>query len=124
MTHFDALQLMTNSNSTPLLEQIYASLFTNLREDDDLNSREGWWGHSLNGQTFGSKLWLIEREKLTDETLEKATLYAKESLNWIVDSNIAEELHVKSEFIKNGILISIQLTFANGTKTTHKFEVL
>jgi phage gp46-like protein len=121
MNHFDALQ--TSTHESPLTQQILLSLFTNLREDDGLNQREGWWGHALDGQTFGSKLWLIEREKLTAETLEKATLYAKESLNWIIDSNVAEELHVKSEFIKNGILISIQLTFPNGTKTNHKFEV-
>jgi phage gp46-like protein len=123
MTPLDALQTHTLEDESTLKEEIAISLFTNLREVG-LNQEHGWWGHALSDPPpFGSKLWRILREKQTQETLEKATLFAEESLQWILDENLAQELNIESRFIPQGIELSIQILFHNLPYQHIQFEV-
>ncbi len=52
-----------------------------------LNPRRGWAGDALdpNGDRAGSRLWLLEREKQTDDVLARARDYALQSLAWLGD---------------------------------------
>lgn len=63
------------------------SLFTWRRanRDDRLDDSErmGWWGDSLNDDKIGSRLWLLGREKLTNETVRRAKTYAVEATKWM-----------------------------------------
>lgn len=123
MNRLDALCTLTLDGESTLKEEIVISLFTNLREEG-LNRDHGWWGHGLSDTApFGSKLWSLLRERLTHETLEKASLFAKESLNWILDETIAQELHVEARFIPQGIELSIQILFQNQPTQHFHFEV-
>jgi len=61
--------------------------------------RRGWWGDALNGNPedrIGSRLWLLERENLTDETLRRAETYAKESLQWLIEDGVADSVSVQA----------------------------
>ena len=79
------------------------SLFSWKRAEDDDElpgtSREGWWADSFNddGDQFGSRLWLLSRSKITDETLLRAEEYAQEALQWLIDDGVAVSIDVKAE---------------------------
>ena len=72
-----------------LATAVILSLFTDRQANaDDVvldASRRGWWGDP----TMGSRLWLLERSKRTDETARLAQEYALEALDWLVGDGIA-----------------------------------
>lgn len=87
-----------------LSRAVINSIFTWRRSDvdDDIpgKSREGWWGDTYPdtvGDKFGSKLWLLQRAKLTDETMTKARDYVEESLQWMKEDGVAGAIAVETE---------------------------
>lgn len=85
-----------------LVRAVVISLFTWRRAepDDDLpsNERMGWWGDaypSTANDRIGSRLWLLSRAKLTNETLASAKEYAREALQWLVDDGVAVRVDVE-----------------------------
>lgn len=106
------MQLMLNGVPATLSEFVDDDLaravlnsvfsWSRARPDDELpgRSRHGWWGDSFAedpGDRFGSRLWLLSREKVTAETLERAREYAEESLQWLVDDGVASRVIVSAE---------------------------
>lgn len=88
--------------SDDLARAVVNSLFSWRRAEksDDLpgTSREGWWADSfLENDRFGSRLWLLQRAKLTPETLVRAKEYAEEALKWLIDDRVAGEVIVTAE---------------------------
>lgn len=68
-------------------------------DDDDLpaQTRNGWWGDSyadIAGDQIGSRLWLLSRSKLTQDTLARAREYVEESLAWLLEDRIARDVSV------------------------------
>ncbi len=88
----------------PLVRAVVISLFSWRRanQDDDLPSgdRFGWWGDTfateLNDR-IGSRLWLLSRAKLTNETLTRAEGYVREALQWMIDDGVAARVDVEVE---------------------------
>jgi len=87
---------------------IIISLFTDRRalSDDPLpdpNSidRRGWWGDlvspAVEGDQIGSKLWLLERSKTLESVLQRAQEYAQESLQWLIDDQVAAKVAVSAQ---------------------------
>lgn len=62
-------------------------LLTDARADesdvlpDGSNDRRGWPGDTFADQPWGSKLWLLAREKLTTEVRNRAVTYAQTALD-------------------------------------------
>lgn len=88
----------------PLVRAVLISLFTWRRAlpDDPLPSddRMGWWGDTYApqiGDRIGSRLWLLAREKLTAQTVERARGYAREALQWLIDDEVAVRVDVAAE---------------------------
>ncbi len=93
-------------NGTELLEDsglentVLISLFSDgransedtlpLRDDD----RRGWWGDVLLETPLPSKLWLLERSKITDETQTLAKQYCEEALEHMIEDGLADEIVV------------------------------
>ncbi len=68
--------------------------------DDELpgDSRFGWWGDTFEeNDRFGSRLWLLSRAKLTDQTVLEAREYALEALQWLLDDGVASQVEVTTE---------------------------
>lgn len=76
---------------------VFISLFTDRRvlktETDDKNLR-GWWGDMISEIPIGSKLWLLERSKTTQDTLIKAKRYAEDALKWMINDGVVAKITV------------------------------
>ncbi|SEH72756.1 Mu-like prophage protein gp46 [Rheinheimera pacifica] len=69
------------------------SLFTDARADesdtvpDGSTDLRGWPGDSFYSEPWGSKLWLLYREKMTTDLRNKAVKYAEDALAWMLRDN-------------------------------------
>ncbi len=68
---------------------------------DVLNPRRGWVGDALDaeGQRCGSRLWLLNRERETNQVRNRAELYAREALAWAVPLGLS----VTAEWLERGV---------------------
>ena len=91
---------------------VFISLFTwaRAKPDDDIpadSQKFGWWGDKLAedpNQRMGSRLWLLKRKKLTQETINLAVDYIKEALDWMVKDGVVGKIEVIPQ--RNGIQVS------------------
>lgn len=108
---------MGTANADPLVRAVLLSLFTWRRaEVDDVQpgeSRLGWCGDTLapvTGDRFGSRLWLLARENVTNKTMQRARDYAAEALQWLIDDGVATTIETEAErFGRNGIALKVVL---------------
>ena len=101
--------------STALL----VSLFTDARvTPDELpagdTDRRGWWGDQVgvDDGPIGSKLWLLDRAKLTNETTALAERYAREAVQWIIDDGEALDIEISASRAgreRMGLVVRIRL---------------
>jgi len=79
--------------------------------------RKGWAGDAIAvvaGDALGSKLWLLSREKQTEETRRRAETMAKDSLLWLLEDGQATDIKIVASWIGRGVLsLDIKLTLAN-----------
>ena len=96
--------------------------------DDALDDadRQGWWGDcapSEAGDQIGSRLYLLRRRTLTDDTLRDARDYAEEALRWMTDDEIVTTVTVTVERLGNDRLnLVVLLTELNGETLKLAFE--
>lgn len=83
---------------------VIISLFTWGRcqadETEENASRYGWWGDKIETDSvdgMGSKLYLLKRQKITEETIQKAREYIEQALKWLLSDDVAEEVTVSVE---------------------------
>jgi phage gp46-like protein len=115
---------------------VIMSLFTNrLANDDDLlpssvSDRQGWWSDTFpvaDGDRIGSRLWLLQRETQTQDTLNRAREYAKEALQWLVDDRVAASVDVQAEYnvLRPGaLLLGVTITRPDGQAQTYRYSYL
>lgn len=101
---------------------VLVSLFTDRRaQSDDVlpdgtDDRRGCWFDAwsdIEGDQFGSRLWLLSRAKQTPDVLPRAQQYAEEALAWLIEDGVARSVHVLADWITRGTLgvqVTIQLT--------------
>jgi len=80
---------------------VLMSLFSDRRADEsdkyDNDDPKGWWADALlpnAGDSFGSRLFLLNRAKALPNTEIKAQEYIFEALEWLIDDGIAESIDV------------------------------
>lgn len=70
-------------------------------------NRGGWWGDGLpfvEGDQFGSHLWLLQREKQQQVVLSRGRQYATEALQWMLDDGVAAAVDVTASVPSRGVL--------------------
>lgn len=84
-----AIDLATDSG---LDTAILISLFTD-RYDPE-TSQGGWWGdaHPDDPELLGSRLWKLNKSKVTTQVLRTAEDYARESLQWLINDKFITTL--------------------------------
>ena len=83
--------------------------------------KRGWWGDVLTefpNDITGSRLWLLKREKQTEETRRRAAEFAAEALAWMIDDGIAQTIGVTAEWLGLGFLgLSVTIQRPQGQLT-------
>jgi len=112
---------------------VIISLFTDARAkpDDPLEEGEdprGWWGdteaQALHGAgPIGSRLWLLRREKQTEEVRQRAITYAREALAWLRESGAARRIDVEASWAAPGfLLLEIAILKPDGRRQELAYE--
>lgn len=84
--------------------------------DSDNIYKGGWWGDSLPpvpGYLMGTKLWLLQRAKTTDEIPALAEEYLRDGFQWMLDDEIIESFDVTVERVdfNHASVLSFDLSF-------------
>lgn len=85
------------------------SFFTDMRVSvEELpygqTDQRGWWGDMFpekDQDKIGSRMWTLQPAKITAETRNKASDFARECLQWMIDDGIASSINFESEY--NGL---------------------
>ena len=100
-------------------------LFTDTRADDSdvlpdgTGDKRGWIGDTFADQHWGSKLWLLDREKLTSDVRNKAVTYAQTALDAHLKPAHASNIVVTGAIPQFQMLqLNIAITRPDGTNTT------
>lgn len=112
---------MSQYAGNELVRSVIISLFSwaRSRDDDEVEGgrRNGFWGDTYEDDpttVTGSRLWLLSREKITTETLQKCKDYAEQALAWLVKESVADKVEVAVE--RNGldrVDLSVQISRDN-----------
>lgn len=96
---------------------IYMSLLTDKRaaasEVPLPQNRRGWWGNIFNTDPdyeIGSKLWLLEQSRGTQDTLNKAQQYVVDCLQWLITDKYVKGIAVNAELVANGIQVNVKFS--------------
>lgn len=60
-------------------------------------SRRGWWGDmfpEIDQDKIGSKLWLLDRSKMTLTNRTKAEEFVRDALAWMIDDGVTDQIDV------------------------------
>jgi phage gp46-like protein len=73
---------------------------------DASNDPRGWWGDAYADPLYpiGSRLWLLRREKQTQQTLQSAYDYISEALQWLIDDGVVASFDINVQWVANGQL--------------------
>lgn len=112
---------------------VLLSLFLDARADDDdtlpdrETDRRGWWGDEFftgdEEDHIGSKLWIIAREKQTDDVLVLANTFAEESLAWMIDDGVASSVTVTSSFEDESIKLLVEIKKPGDDDVTFEYSL-
>lgn len=132
---FDLLPA-SDDKVTWLNNAINISLFTDARADDDdvipddSQDKRGYWGDIdlEESQSLGSKLWLLKRSKLTQDTLNTLHDCITEAVEWLVEDGhlLAIDTTVERDSENKGranFLLNCQLTNGDWITIFRKHEV-
>ncbi|MCA3418093.1 MAG: phage GP46 family protein [Roseomonas sp.] len=96
------------ASETALQTAVVLSLFTDARarpDDGAEGDRRGWVGDAFTPEDrYGSRLWLLKRQKQTEETRRRAEDYANEALAWLVEAKLAISVSVTAAWVARGVL--------------------
>ena len=72
---------------TAIPTSYFSDARANPTEVQEAENRRGWVGNILNidiERELGGVLWLLDQERLTDDTINFAKSYAQDSLQWLI----------------------------------------
>lgn len=108
---------------------VLISLFTDrVADPDDVipdgsGDPRGWWGDLGRSSAIGSKLWLLERAKRTEDTRLRAEGYATEALAWMVEGAIASEVQAVAAWTRRGQLdLAVTIVRPDGAQQLFNYQ--
>lgn len=88
---------------TAILMSIFEEVRATAQEIPSSHKRRGWIGNETTpGFEQGSKIWLFEQERLTGSLLAELGAVIRNSLQWLIDDDIAVSVIVEQPFLRNG----------------------
>ncbi len=117
------------ASGNDLASSVLISLFTDrIADDSDIppdgsDDRRGWWGDIDEELPIGSRLWLLDRSRLTQDVANAAKIYMEEALQWLIDDQVALGVKVVTAIAGGSRLNSIvTVTHRDGTVTPLNFN--
>lgn len=87
--------------------------------------RRGWWADAyadVDGDAFGSRLWLLGRSKQLPATVQRARAYIAEALRWMLDDGLVVSMDVTAFIPRSGWLyVDVVLTLRADSRR-YRFE--
>ncbi|HHA1285368.1 TPA: phage GP46 family protein [Enterobacter roggenkampii] len=88
-----------SSQLDPLTRAVVISLFTHRRADpdDNVDVPMGWWGDTwpvVANDRYGSKLWLLQRSKLTNALVNTVHNYLRDALQWMQKDGVVTRIDI------------------------------
>ncbi|HEO9142930.1 TPA: phage GP46 family protein [Enterobacter roggenkampii] len=88
-----------SSQLDPLTRAVVISLFTHRRADpdDNVDVPMGWWGDTwpvFANDRYGSKLWLLQRSKLTNALVNTVRNYLRDALQWMQEDGVVTRIDI------------------------------
>lgn len=115
-------------SGTDLDTALLISLFTDrvAAADDEIpdgtDDRRGWWGDDGEEFPIGSRLWLLDRGKLTTQTALAAKNYITEALQWMLTDGVAARVVVETAVqLPDALAAQIQIFRQDGTQIARNF---
>jgi phage gp46-like protein len=103
-----------------ILSAVLVSLFCDANADDLLpGERRGYWADEDAQRPVGSLLWVLDRAKATQETRARARDAAEDSLRWMIDEGIAEQITVDATYERPDFL-RLDILITRGTSRRHQ----
>jgi phage gp46-like protein len=95
-----------NDLQTAVLVSIFTDRGANPddRIPDGTGDPRGWWGDIGEDKPIGSRLWLLDRSKQTQEVLNNARDYINEALQWLVDDGVVASIDVQTQWVRDSFL--------------------
>ena len=98
--------------------------------DGDFIDKRGWWGDLAvpfaEGDQIGSKLWLLNRAKTTQENITKGIEWGTEALEWMKIDGIVKDILVIGERLKikeiEVLALRAEITKVDGNKLNISFD--
>lgn len=90
----------------------------------DPTDRRGWWADEfaeVAGDLMGSRLWLLDRSTLSNETVLRAREYVLEALAWMLEDRVVSGINAKVERMKGGLLIGVELQQPGKDPVSYRF---
>ena len=69
---------------------------------DGTTDPRGWWADG--DVPIGSRLWLLDRAKATNDTLQKAYDWVAEGLQWLIDDGVVQRFDIGVRWVRQGFL--------------------
>jgi phage gp46-like protein len=119
MSRYDIMPWWSDT-STDLRALVLVSLFSDRRAEDDDQIpdptgdppyRRGWWGDSMrtDGDLFGSRLWLLHGQALSDELADSCADYCREALQWMIDDGLVAEIAIETEIYRDFDRLAVRI---------------
>lgn len=91
---------INNDLETSVIVSLFSDAPAQPGDAVDSNYTGGWWGNTFLGDTtfvLGSRLWLLQRQKLTQAVANAAKQYGMEALQWMITEGIASSVVVQTQ---------------------------
>ena len=105
---------------------MYIGLFSNARANDDevlvAEQRQGFWGKTIDDIETGSKIWLQDGRKTTENS-GRILDFAEKSLQFLTDEELVKRVENNSVFTNEGIALFVEVTKLDNSVLTKKYIV-
>lgn len=90
--------------------------------------RGGWWGEAavaLEPEAFGSKLWLLDREKQLPELLVRVEEWVLRALDWMIEEGIAQSISAEATYPRDEFMrIDIEIVRPEQERLSFNYDFL
>lgn len=114
--------LPTNTSQDALKSAVLLSIFPHARnEDAPFLQQRGWWGDALlpeEGDSYGSQLWIYERQLITDNTAKLFKNVLENALAWLIDDGVVDSIDIETEALPTQSRLNYSITLTQNEEVT------